>query len=531
MLDHVSWEFKPQPYCPCCKEKCIGWHTHKLRVDDSHGYDQNKAPSLEHSSQPFPEACEPKPEEKLAVDNELDDSGIALSNAEEAVSTNVEDDEAEKTESQRNAAATAHLLQLAASVEDSQHQELEKVDTINPSNLTIEHPEILPDQAGLDGEDIETLQQYPGALAGVEENNLPEQVEETNEEGIVALEHHLAALPTADEEDLPGQALEPQEENIVAPQLRKSLPSATVDPKLIQKIGNEEAQDGSSQLPGVNEVLSSAPKRPIEATNSDYDTDTIKVASQYATLKSKKRKLQTYSKQRQTAHSTPKSKPSSSASAAVKVFYASSSAINGNLKTIKALGTSKTSKVPECDFFCTGEGSIVKSANLLHALALGKPIVTDTWLHDSQSVKCLKDHTPYLARDVKKEREWRCNIQETSEAFRNGLKLFEGKEIVITAALKAELGSSYKDFVTIATAAGAAKVDSRLARQKEDTEHTIWLAKEGDSALKTLEGQQCFSKDLLSMSVLRASLDLESDEFRLEARGSVEPQRKRRKKA
>ncbi|KAI4154983.1 MAG: hypothetical protein LQ340_001292 [Diploschistes diacapsis] len=220
------------------------------------------------------------------------------------------------------------------------------------------------------------------------------------------------------------------------------------------------------------------------------------------------------------------------------VFFSTSSTL-GNLgskskkmKDLRELGISRPEDVSKCNIFCTGP-SFKKTPNFLHALVLGKPIVTDAWLEDSLKAKLLKDHSAYLARDVVQEKEWACKVREASEKFRNGLKLFEGKGIAITPALKSELGDNYGGIVAVARAAGAEDVVSRSPRTREDVEDVVWLAREKDPLLMDFpEGQRVFGKDLISMSILRAKLDLESEEFRLDIEGVKEPPKKgRRKKA
>ena len=336
----------------------------------------------------------------------------------------------------------------------------------------------------------------------------------------------------------------------------------TVNP---QKLQINHAEDDSSQLPGLDQTIASITKkrkRPLATEDHDSGSDVIRVASQISNpegsnsedadepnstantvtteeLSPKRtRKLQTYGRTRSTAPKTAASKQASkNISQVTKVFCAASisgSPVSKKVKALKDLGIHQVSEVEQCDVFCMKKGAhIAKSPNLLHALALGKPIITSDWLTDSINVKLQKAFLNYWVKDASKEKEWRCKIRDTSTKFASGLRLFEDKSIVVTPSLKTELDSILFDGLgVVALAAGADSFESRYPRtgiRKDDAKKTIWLAKEKDPLLQDLKGQQAFSKDLIAMGVLRAELDLESDEFRLKTGAEAEPVAKKRR--
>ena len=314
----------------------------------------------------------------------------------------------------------------------------------------------------------------------------------------------------------------------------KLLESTFEEAKNDTEVGTEKSPAGSTENSIELDPRSSASPfgSPAEEPSPFKKSKTNKKPG-----KAFKKKPQTYKSTQKKAQSRQPAERLSTTRNQVKVFFASSTTIGSvreSEQKLRKLGVAKTHEVPQCDIFCTAR-PLVRSANLLHALALGRPIVADDWLRDSLAVSMLKDYASYLARDVPRERQWGCKIRETSEKYRKGgCRPFEGKTVVVTPALKSQLGpDSFEGIKTVAKAAGAVDVSSRTPRRAEDVEGTIWLAKHGDPLLEQLEGQRVFGKDLVSMSVLRGGLDLEADEFRLDTSGggAKEPPRKKRKRA
>ena len=502
-----------------------------------------------------------------------------------------------KTESQINAEASENLVRFASSVEDSQTRGQSRPDNAPElDSLTsalggvIEYDKL---QGDAEREDLQRQEEQhdtngdtdqqqrdlvhtpgekqPNALESAEDVNQQQQnfAHATSEEQLDELEP-TEELEDEDakhqQQDLVQTTTEEQSHMPESIDEAKDVVAKTVNPKRLQRI-NHEADDDSFLLPGFDQTtatITGKRKRPL-AGEDDSGSDVIRVASQISNPggsnsegaeepnssadtvtteelpATRTRRLQTYGRTRSTAPKTAASKQASKNFTKVtKVFFASSTSGNGVMKKVKAqdlknLGIEKARKVEQCDAFCTNKDShIAKSPNLLHALALGKPIITDDWLTDSIQVKFKKTLSNYWAKDLTKEKEWGCKIRETSTRFKNGLKLFEDKSIVVTPSLKSELDSSLFDGLrNVTLAAGAERFESRYPRteknREDDAEKTVWLAKEKDPLLKDLGKQQVFSKDLIAMSVLRAQLDLESDEFRLKTGAEAEPAAKKRR--
>ncbi|GME32496.1 BRCT domain-containing protein [Neofusicoccum parvum] len=201
------------------------------------------------------------------------------------------------------------------------------------------------------------------------------------------------------------------------------------------------------------------------------------------------------------------------------------------LKFLKRQGVQIVDKVTEkgCDVVCIGSasGALVKSAKLLLGLAFGKPIVSDNWLNKSVQTGKLLDTSSFPPLNAPKEWEWGDNEEDVSETLDiDRAELFKNRTFFITPALKKEYGSGYGDVEKILKAAGA-KVTSKAAREYKHTENTIILASEhGDLEAMTLSGtdkdeerRQCYTKDLISMSVLRGFLDIENEEFKIRLSG------------
>ncbi|KAI9663643.1 MAG: hypothetical protein M1821_007133 [Bathelium mastoideum] len=169
------------------------------------------------------------------------------------------------------------------------------------------------------------------------------------------------------------------------------------------------------------------------------------------------------------------------------------------------------------DILCIGHGEIRKSVSLLLAVAYGKQIVTDSWASKSLRAGHLLNPVAFLPSDTAREKEWNFRVSEISGQPRSDL--FADKTIYFTPTLKREYGSSgFREIEEILRACGATSIISRAARDVPENSAFITMvstSKDADASFLQKNGEPCFHKDLLSMSVLRGSLELESDEFRI----------------
>ncbi|KAI9708207.1 MAG: hypothetical protein M1820_004161 [Bogoriella megaspora] len=181
-----------------------------------------------------------------------------------------------------------------------------------------------------------------------------------------------------------------------------------------------------------------------------------------------------------------------------------------------SVGQSMTEK---CDLLCIGRGEVRKSVSLLMAIALGKPIVDDNWGTKSVKAGYLLEPTDFTPSDPPREKDWGFNMADAVGKPRN--ELFANKTIYFTPALKKEYGpSGCKEMEDILKACGAPSgILTCPGKDLEDDDSVIPLVvadrKDTDATFLHNAGRACYHKNLISISVLRGTLDLESEEFRV----------------
>ena len=211
----------------------------------------------------------------------------------------------------------------------------------------------------------------------------------------------------------------------------------------------------------------------------------------------------------------------------LRVMLSSSSSVKVNGQTFKKLkkhGICAVENIEECDVFCLATGNqITKSARLLQAVIRGKVVVTDDWLEKSGDAGMVHDTAKYLVKDL--------NIAKACEDYRRGCKPFASRTIVFTPALKTKLGPTYSDFETLATLAGAEKVISTCIRKNSDYENPLWIGTEDEPLFAELaiKGIPCYSKELITNSILQAKLETKKGEYRLSVRSIKESSTRKRK--
>ncbi|KAF2643880.1 hypothetical protein P280DRAFT_546763 [Massarina eburnea CBS 473.64] len=206
----------------------------------------------------------------------------------------------------------------------------------------------------------------------------------------------------------------------------------------------------------------------------------------------------------------------------------SNSSIKPNSQFIKFLKSKDGAHVDkvddECNVLCVKEGSLVKTPKLLQSIALGIPIVTDKWLIDSSRAGRLLPLTSYIPSAPTQEKEWNFSFSAIWNTPQN--TLFDGYIIHFTPALKNDY-ATFAEIEQVCKAVGAKKVVSKKPTQKDaENENTIVLAKDETDA-EAVDGA-CFSKDLLTNSILRGAVDLENEEFMFVAKKAGEQSAKKR---
>ena len=220
---------------------------------------------------------------------------------------------------------------------------------------------------------------------------------------------------------------------------------------------------------------------------------------------------------------------SSSTSLGARILYASSTSVDKSSKLMGFLEKNKIKKaktVADCDILCVGNGELKKTSNLVMAAICGKQIITDEWVVQSAAAGELLDLDEYLARDATREAEWGISLDQAIRRGKDGAKPLAGLTFQFTPAVKKELGKSFLELKDIALRAGAKAVQATLPKKSaqawpSSTSPIIIIAAPHDRDLATLKegGWKTYSKDILTLSVLRGHLDQESDEFLIQSEG------------
>jgi len=167
------------------------------------------------------------------------------------------------------------------------------------------------------------------------------------------------------------------------------------------------------------------------------------------------------------------------------------------------------------EILIVGRGNLKKTSKLLQAFACGASIVTDEWVHQSLKAGMLLSLESFLPKDVSSEKEWAIKLADVVGHDRRDL--FAGKTFFITPALKKDYKTNYRDIEELLKLVGAKKVVSKPAKGLKIDMDTIVLGLEnGDKDVASLAGTtKCYSKDFLSISIIRGTADLQSDEFQV----------------
>ncbi|KAL9024497.1 MAG: hypothetical protein Q9196_006473 [Gyalolechia fulgens] len=202
----------------------------------------------------------------------------------------------------------------------------------------------------------------------------------------------------------------------------------------------------------------------------------------------------------------------------IRVYYTSSTKVEESTiytRFLRQQNIKPVKSVTECDILCTGKGELKRTSNLILAILMGKEIVTDQWVTQSALKHKVLDTSSFIPESPAREREWGTSLSAAIERGRQGLKPLEGWTINFTPSIKKELGKSWSELKEVCLAAGAA-VQAMIPRKSSaETESTVVIAASQEPDLSTLEerGWKVFTKDIITYSVLRGSIDTSSDEF------------------
>lgn len=205
----------------------------------------------------------------------------------------------------------------------------------------------------------------------------------------------------------------------------------------------------------------------------------------------------------------------------IRVMFASSTSIDKSpqfMKFFQKQSVKAVKSIAECTILCVGKGAeLKKTSNLILAVASGKDIVTDEWISRSAAKGELLDFHAFLAKDPKKEAEWGTTLSDAIARGRQGVKPLLGYTVYFTSSAKQELGKKgFSDMKEIAVHAGANCIKATVPRKSsEESPMSMVIAANDDNELPTLEEKswKAYSKEIITLSVLRGSLDLDSEEF------------------
>lgn len=205
----------------------------------------------------------------------------------------------------------------------------------------------------------------------------------------------------------------------------------------------------------------------------------------------------------------------------IRVLFASSTSIDKSPQFMKFLhkqGVKTVRSMTECTMLCVGKGAeLKKTSNLILAVASGKPIVTDEWIGRSAAKGELLDFHAFFAKDPKREAEWGTTLSEALARGRQGVKPLLGYTVYFTPSAKQELGKKgFSDMKEIAVHAGADCIKANVPRKSsEESPMSLVIAANDDNELPTLEERswKAYSKEMITLSVLRGCLDLDKAEF------------------
>ncbi|KAL8790040.1 MAG: hypothetical protein Q9195_006542 [Heterodermia aff. obscurata] len=205
----------------------------------------------------------------------------------------------------------------------------------------------------------------------------------------------------------------------------------------------------------------------------------------------------------------------------MRVLFASSTTLDTSktfMKFLTAHGVERAKSIDDATILCVGkEAELKRTCNLILAVLNGKDVITDNWISESVKAKVLLDLGQYKATDPSREDEWGTSLTEAIARGKEGLRPFADWSFCFTPAVRTELGKGYADIKSVGLQGGAKSIQATLPRKgPQEPCRTIIIASNGDD--KDVEflhrhGWKVYSKDLITLSILRGSLQLESEEF------------------
>ncbi|KAF2126941.1 hypothetical protein P153DRAFT_368961 [Dothidotthia symphoricarpi CBS 119687] len=166
------------------------------------------------------------------------------------------------------------------------------------------------------------------------------------------------------------------------------------------------------------------------------------------------------------------------------------------------------------NILCVKDGALNKTMKLLQSLALGIPIVTDKWLLESARAThflALSDYQPLVP-----EQEREGNF-ELGKVWCKPQSTFKGYTVYFTPSLRST-HPAFAELEQVCKSVGA-KVTKKIGKGEQ---LIVLGTDEHDKEAEALmgEGVVCYNKDLLTNTILRGELDLNSDEFKIKTKAA-----------
>ncbi|GAM82166.1 hypothetical protein ANO11243_001450 [Dothideomycetidae sp. 11243] len=186
--------------------------------------------------------------------------------------------------------------------------------------------------------------------------------------------------------------------------------------------------------------------------------------------------------------------------------------LQGQKVTIAQEIAAKSSQTNAQTICCIGvrPGEIPTTAKLLMALISKCLVVTDDWIEQSISAGTLLDPEDFVLEEL--------------EVTKDRSDLFVNMAVVFTQAARKSYANGFDDISNILKAAGAREVSIRAARDIDAGSNTIIIGLEkndNDASALLQKDIDCYTKELITASILQAELLTEDPDFRLSA--AVEP--------
>jgi hypothetical protein len=172
------------------------------------------------------------------------------------------------------------------------------------------------------------------------------------------------------------------------------------------------------------------------------------------------------------------------------------------------------------DVVCVGAGELRRTSKLTLSVALGKPIVTDRWVEDCVRARRLLALAAYEPRDAEREARWRFSLRDALERGRRGVRAFAGWTVCLSPTLTHAAKDTAAELERMAKSAGAADVVHQLPKEpppslssssSSPSQHrTLIIGAERDPLAPVMAelGWRMFSKDIVSLSILRGRVDV-----------------------